>query len=316
MNSSSKGVDTLLLCGDKGASRSVYGVSKSFIYMHGKPLFAHVLDALFKTQNVRRIFIIGNKQKLDANISQLGRQKDFPKPVITIEQDSNLIANIWSGFLATLGANHQSERQVNKELIDKVILVLPGDVPLISAAEVDDFLLKADIGCYDYVMGMTPSNEMAIFHSTGKKPGIKMASAYFREGSFRINNLHLARPFACKNLDAVQLLYNSRYQKNVMNMLRLTRDMWRQHIKVQSLFLYFLMQVSSLLAYLGLEKFNWVARRYVPMTKVAAAVGRILGMRAGFVITTAGGAALDVDNEADYETMKLRFLEWKGTQQF
>ncbi len=239
---------------------------------------------------------------------------EFTKPIILLEQRKNLILNIWNGFLATLDRYEEGDEKNNRELFERVALMLPGDSPLISADEINDFLDRCDMEKYDYVGGLTDSGTMRRYYPTDDKPGIEMAYIQLREGAYRINNLHLARPFACSNMDAIQQMYNARYQKDFSNVIKLTKGMWANHVKLQSLVIYFMLQLSMLLAYLRLDVLKRFIRQYAPMETVTKTVGDILGMRFGLVITRRGGAALDVDNEIDYETMKLRFNEWKKLQ--
>lgn len=304
-----KPLDALLLCGDRGANRPVMGESKVFLYLHGKPLFMYPLEALLASPAIGRVFIVGNKARLDQSLAQMKAPPE--KPVVTIEQKANLLANAWEGFLYTLDGYGPGDEERRPDLRNKVVFILPGDAPLISQEDIDDFLGKADMDKYDHVIGFSTREAMSGYYPSGGRPGIKMAYIHMREGAFRINNLHLARPFACANRQAIQLMYNSRYQKDVRNIIRLSRDMWAHHVKLQSLALYFMMQLSLFSAHLGLNRLRDFFRRRAPIGAVAASVGRILGMRVGYVITDRCGAALDIDNERDYETMKLRFWEWK-----
>jgi len=77
-------VDTLLMCGDKGASKSVGGESKPYLYLHGIPLFIHVLKALGRIGRINRIFIIGDKQRIDHLLLAHARAITISKPVITL----------------------------------------------------------------------------------------------------------------------------------------------------------------------------------------------------------------------------------------
>lgn len=307
----SKPMDALLLCGDKGANRPVMGESKAFLFLHGKPLFVYPLEALEASPFIGRVFIVGNKTRLDACLAR--RKTPGPKPVLTVEQRSNLLANVWEGFLETLDGYEPGDEERRPELKDKLVFILPGDAPLISPEDIGDFLERADMEKYDHVIGFSTRDAMSGFYPSGDKPGIKMAYIHMREGAFRINNLHVARPFACANRQAIQLMYNSRYQKDIRNIIKLSRDMWAHHVKLHSLALYFMMQLSLFCSYLGLNRLRDFFRRRAPIDSVAASAGRILGMRVGYVITDRCGAALDIDNERDYETMKLRFFEWKET---
>ncbi len=307
-------VDTLLMCGDKGASRPLGGQSKPYLYLHGTPLFIHVLKALGRIERINRVFIIGDKQRLDHLLYTHARAIKISKPVTTLNQWESLLSNVWNGFLATLDGYEPGDEERDRDIKNKVVFILPGDAPLASPGEINEFFDKADMTKLDHVTGLTSRNVMERYYPAKGKPGIKMAYFHFREGDYRINNLHMARPFACANKQVIQQAYNSRYQKDIKNIVQLTKDMWERHVKLQSLGLYFMMQVSMFLSFIRLARLCEISSRYTPIGAVSAAVSRILGLRFGFAFTSKGGAALDIDNEGDYETMKSRYFEWKQMQ--
>lgn len=302
------------MCGDRGASRPVDGDSKTYLYLHGKPLFIHVLETLGQISRVNRIFIIGDKARLDHLLAKHASRLSTSKPVTTLDQSDSLLSNVWNGFVATLDNYETGDEEMNREIKNKVVFLLPGDSPIVSAGEIDDFFDKADMTKFDHVTGLTGKDVMKRYYPTKTKPGIKMAYLHFREGDYRINNLHLARPCAYQNSQAIQQAYNSRYQKDIKSIINLTKDMWGYHVKLESLAIYFLMQISMFLRFIKLGKLNIITRRFTPLDAVAAAGSRILGTRFGFAFTNRGGAALDIDNESDYEAMKSRYFEWKQMQ--
>jgi len=307
-------VDTLLMCGDKGASRPVQAESKPYLYLHGAPLFIHVLKTLARIERINRIFIIGDKERLDHLLSIHASSFSISKPVTTLDQWESLLSNVWNGFVSTLDRYEPGDEEENRDIQSKVVFILPGDSPLVSAGEINEFFDQADMAKFDHVTGLTGKDVMEKYYPAKGKPGIKMAYFHFREGDYRINNLHMARPCACRNRQAIQQAYNSRYQKDMKNIIKLTKDMWAHHVKLQSLSIYFMMQLSMFLTFIGLSWLNAISRRYTPLAAVSAAVSRILGMRFGFAFTNRGGAALDVDNERDYEAVKARYFEWKQMQ--
>lgn len=480
-------VDALLMCGEGAASRPVLGDSKIYLPVNGRPLFLYVLDALSQAGRVRRIFIVGDKQRIESAIKASGQT--FPKPVNVVAQGDNLLENVWRGFISTLDAygerfptkplretrvpvpgstfdrlgikhgnvfadytalynkhpeyfpggaedvkahvervmqapeyilpgmtkNHRLLVRVNGEnkavaieiklkggkyriesalnittaqlkwkiekanqqggrlssglasprkgshlqvlpqprdlgsvnplssdlnihpsaeedkdfslkcfslkegkgqtdFSGRVILALSGDSPLVTPGEIDGFIAGADMGKYDYVVGLTPAAVLAKFRPSGSKPGVSMSSFHLREGLFRISNLHLARPFAFKNRDAVLKMYEMRYQRNFSNVLRFARSLlatpgWRGHI-----WLYLALQMCLTLSRMGLAGMADVLRRLIPADKAISAISQITGARAGVVITTHGGAALDIDNESDYRAMTQMFDQWRSQQ--
>jgi len=301
-------VDALLLCGDKGAAHPIRGESKAHLTISGEPLFIHALKALATADHVRRIFVIGDKQRLDQAINSFYKGK---KPVITLEQWAHLVDNVWNGFLATIDG-YKDGAENNPDIANRVVFALPCDAPLISSEEVDDFISRADMDKYDYVVGLTPKESLEKYYPTDEKPGIKMAYMHFREGLYRINNLHMARPFAFKNRTAIQQLYDARYQKRFHNFVKLLKDFWGIPGVPSKVWLYFTLHVSLALTRMGFEGASDMTRHITPMKLVVEGMGEVLGVRAGYLATTQGGATIDIDNEKDFITMEKMFDEWKA----
>ncbi|HAP67600.1 MAG TPA: hypothetical protein DCQ99_07445, partial [Nitrospinae bacterium] len=57
--------DTILLTGDKKASRSVFGMNKSMIELNGIPLFMYVLSELQDVDYIGNIYVVGPKSKIE-----------------------------------------------------------------------------------------------------------------------------------------------------------------------------------------------------------------------------------------------------------
>lgn len=301
------GLDAILLCGDGNGSKTVLGVNKVFLRLAGEPLFIHGINALMGSTRVGRVFIIGDKNRLDGALAG----KTYPKPVVTVEQWGDLAANAWNGFLATMDGYFIGAEHDDRSFADKVILAMPGDCPLITTSEIDEFLSAADMEKYDYIAGFTPSEVMKSFYPAAGKPGIKMSYFHFREGLFRINNLHLARPFAFHNRQSVTMLYRSRYQRQIKNIIRLAKDLWGERRLRNKIWIYFALVFSLAVTRARLAFIANAIRRFVSIEDVTRAVGDILKLRAGYVITTYGGAALDVDNDNDFRSMEVMFETWK-----
>jgi hypothetical protein len=65
---------------------------------------------------------------------------------------------------------------------------------------------------------------------------------------------------------------------------------------------------------MGLESLTPPFRRIISVEDIEGVVKNFLGCRFKIVETKLTGAALDIDNEKDYETMKIRFQLWREYQ--
>ena len=207
--------------------------------------------------------------------------------------------------------------EITGALIDKNsqkhILFLSGDIPLICVEELEEFISRCDMEHNDYVAGITSEEILQLFGPRKGRPGIKMATFHTREGNFRQNNLHMARPFVLMNsIDLILKVYEFRYQKKLFNIARAILEIIRLGPgKIgTTLFLYILLQISAGLSALGLE---WLARIIsypVCREKLEILISAIVSARFKLVETTIGGAALDVDNEKDFMVISVMYRDW------
>jgi hypothetical protein len=191
-------------------------------------------------------------------------------------------------------------------------LFLPSDIPLVTAAEIEEFLTNADMKEHDYCMGITAEESLTSFYPQGGKPGIKMPYLYLKERAYRMNNLHLARPFKIVAGGSVQTMYDYRHQKYVGNRFRIAREFFRTERWARALSLYLLAQGAVFSSEIGWSALAAFFRRRLPLDRVEREVSCFLKARFKAVETTIGGAALDVDDEETYRTISLHFKEWRG----
>jgi len=131
---------------------------------------------------------------------------------------------------------------------------------------------------------------------------------YLDSGSFRVSNMHMVRPSAIKNIDHVRQVYGLRYQKQFRNMLKL---FWLMIVYMPGGILFYLgMRISNRLRILGWNRAGRFVEKMLRQEKAEHQISKTLGGRFKIITTDFGGTAVDVDNETDYTTVKLRFQEW------
>ena len=81
-----------------------------------------------------------------------------------------------------------------------------------------------------------------------------------------------------------------------------------------TLFFYLLIHLAGLFDRFGLRRFsNWV-RRLVSIQRVELQLSRFLRTDFRFVTTEAGGCAIDIDKESEYDALQARYEEWRAAQ--
>lgn len=302
--------EAVLVAGDRGASRAVRGISKAFVEIAGKPMVVHVLEALLHTPEVSEIYLVGNPTRLAAVIAEYGclaLAASRGCPIHVVPQRETLYANVWHTFLRA----HVPGRSDSSH----AILVVPADIPLVIPEEISQFVNRAAESGGDYVVGLSPESALAPFAPTDASPGVSMAYFNLREGRFRQNNLHWVRPLRMGNRHYVDEMYENRYQKELGSQIalawRVLRKEWRN---LWVLGCYFLIHVAGVLHRRGHVELSDRVRALVPLSAIERAASALLRTRFRTVTTELGGAAIDVDNEVDLETVEKMLERWKAQQ--
>jgi molybdopterin-guanine dinucleotide biosynthesis protein A len=302
------GIDAVIVAGDGRASRKIFKKNKALLDVAGKPMIRHIVETLQGCKAIDQVVVVGPKERFEEVIGDTG--------VHIVQQKRSLAENGWEGFLQTLPEYRQTgdlKNDIIEKHHDKYVLFLSGDIPLLSVSELEEFLSRCDMDRYDYVAGITSEKILSLFGPRKGRPGIKMATFHTREGNFRQNNLHMARPFVLFNsIDLLLKVYEYRYQREFLNILRTIFTIIRLGPgKIgRTLFLYVLLQVSAALSAIGLEPIARIVSYPVRRERLETLMTALLGARVKIVETTVGGAALDVDNEKDFMVLSIMYRDW------
>ncbi len=304
------GIQAVLVAGDRGYSRSVRGRSKAFVEIGGKPMIVHVLEALIHTPEVDEVYVVGNDRRIESALRENGVLPLATArgcPIHVVPQRRSLYENVWHTFQRTQSATNPDP--------EHAILVVPVDIPLVMPEEISQFIDEALRSKADYAIGLTPEVALAPFRPTADRPGIDMACFHLSEGRFRQNNLHFVRPLKMGNRTYIQDVYENRYQKEWGSMIRLgariLRAEWRN---LWVLFFYALMHLGSVLDRHGHRRAADRVRAWVSLRNVERGIGAMLRTEVRTVNTGLGGAALDIDNDADLEVAEKMLGHWKAYQ--
>ncbi|MBI3803347.1 MAG: NTP transferase domain-containing protein [Nitrospirae bacterium] len=304
-------MNAFVLAGDRGASHQILGMNKALLPLEGYPLFLHVLRALDRVAAINQIYLIGPQKKMMAEIERALPYVLFTKKIEVMEQKESLIENILAVYMRSLPGYEEGVDPQKLNHGNPPGLFLPADIPLITPAEIESFLLRSDMNRYDYCLGFTPEAALTPFYPTADQPGIEMAYLYLRDKIYRMNNLHLVKPFRIGAGRAVQQMYDHRYQRYLGNRLRLSLQILRTPTWLRGFGYYLLAQGATLFAQAGWNRWASFFRRPLSVEAVEKEVSRFLKTRFKAVETELGGAALDIDDELTYRTISARFREWR-----
>lgn len=307
--------DAAILIGDRGRSYPVRGQNKNFLEIEGMPLFIHVVRALEQARSLSLLFVVGDKRRIEHTLEKHRSALINPHRVIALEQRNNLFANAVSAFEKASELGGGKSEACGPRFQEKTMLYLPGDMPLVTPHEIDEFLEKCDPERFDYCAGVTPEESLRPFYPCAGSRGIRMAYFHVRQGKYRQSNLHLVKPMKVAHRHYIQKMYDYRYQKQPVNVAKLLWEFLRTNVGGKGIYCYLVLHWNLLLARLGLGFLTGVFRRLVSIETVEEAIGQLLGCRFKIVETQMPGAALDVDNEKDYETLKYMFTRWHVHQE-
>lgn len=312
--------NAVILAGDRKASKLVDNQNKAFLKIHGIPCIVYVVRAFLGSEYAGNIVVVGPASRLKDTLSEYGIYPD--SRVKIVEQKENLIENGKAGYVASLeGIPDDLEfKFLDREKYGEVPVVGSScDIPLITPQEIDEFILHADPEKYDFCIGLCEEEVLSYYYPDAENPGIRLTYFSLREGSYRVNNLDMIKPLKIERLRYIERMYEIRYQKQFLNMVKLFLEIlftgrglartFRCALKLH------LARICFDRRYDGLYK---ALKNSVGIDSAFDSISRVLGARGSYAVTRYGGAALDIDHPEDkiiIEKMYDRWMEYQNSIQ-
>jgi hypothetical protein len=192
---------------------------------------------------------------------------------------------------------------------------MPGDMPLATPFEIDEFVDACDLSRYDYFLGLTAEPTLRYYYPRDGHPGVRMAYFTLRDLQVRHNNLHLVKPLRLGNRHYIQKVYNLRYQKKWRNMLKLCWELASKHeASLRIVWSFICLHMARLITQLGWQRAFFLRPFFLDLPVAASMMSQLLRVRFTTVMTHYGGCALDVDNAEHYEAICANFVRWQAHQ--
>ncbi|MDH5542209.1 MAG: NTP transferase domain-containing protein [Nitrospinota bacterium] len=314
MSSNIDSIDAVILAGGKESRFGILPINKNMLLVKNRPLFIHILFALLEVKRIGRIFITGPADEIKRILKEHGG--DIPSgKVFPVQESTDIVANVWIAFIHSLVKYKPGDEDNDEELREKLFFACAGDMPLATPMEIDEFLdgCKA-AGDYDWFMGMTRKETLDFYKPKKRRRGIRMAYSHFAEGLYRINNLHLFKPFKIKNKNEFTEFYRVRYLRRFSNILKSGIGILRRNVGLEGLFGWAFMILAMKLYRMGFISASDYFRKFVPIERGEKVVSRLIGGRSKTVITTYGGCALDVDRKGNRALFERQYDQWMEHQ--
>jgi hypothetical protein len=310
-------VPAIVTAGDTRAAKAVYGQSKVFLPLDGRPLVVHLVLTLQDCPEVSEVWVVGNRDRLEDAFAPREIREAVRKPLYLVSQGRNLLENAWGTYRRVVARDPENGRDPRPEEMDLQVLYVSGDIPFATAQEISAFVrsCRALPEC-DYAFGYVREEALAGFLSSGPEDtGIEVAYFNLRDGRVRQNNLHFARPARIGNRDRINDMYEHRHQRQFWHMGALAwKVFFSRAAGPMILIFYGMMHLAGLADRWKLRRVADLLRGWVTLRRNEEVIGRLLGARFRFVATEAGGCALDVDTDQEYDAVRAHFGPWREAQ--
>lgn len=310
-------VPAIVTAGDSRAAKAVYGKSKVYLEIDGLALVAHVVRTLQACPEISEVWVVGDPGRLEEALGREALQDALTKPLYVVEQQRDLISNCWETYRRILSRDVAKGRNPETEADrDVEVLYLSGDIPLATPQEISAVVHRAQALDVDYALGLCPAEALEVFRpESPDETGVTVAYFNLRDGRFRQNNLHYARPGRIGRRERIEEMYEMRHQRRFWNMFTLAIRLLLDRVGgVKIAVLFGMMHLAGIADRNGHARLAHVLSRWVTLDINRATIGKILDTRFAFAITESGGCALDVDTEEEYDAIRERYAEWSVEQ--
>jgi CTP:molybdopterin cytidylyltransferase MocA len=310
------GVPAIVTAGDSRAAKAVYGKSKVYLEVDGLALVAHVVRTLQDCPEVDSVWVVGDTGRLEAALGSERLKRSLRKPLHIVPQQRDLISNAWETYRRVLSGNVLEGRDPRPDELDTEVFFLSGDIPLATPQEFSSFIQQSQALDIDYALRLCPAESLDVFRAAGPdETGVTVAYFNTRDGRFRQNNLHYARPGRIGRRDRIEEMYELRHPRRVWNMFTLALRLLAARVggfKIAAIF--GMMHIAGIADRKGRTRLARLLARAVTLEINRSTISKILDTRFAFVITESGGCGLDIDTEEEYDAVCERFEEWSDAQ--
>ncbi len=300
-------LDAVVLSGtDSNPKRMVQGQNKAFLVVGGEVLVRRVVKALLDASSIGLVFVVGPSGPLREALDGLSEK------VIIVDQVGKMLANTWAAIHASEARCQSGENGIDPE---RPLLFISCDLPLITAAAVDDFVARCAQSensvqtRFSMFGGVAEEASLSRYYPEAGQPGIKRPYVHFSQQLLRLANIYVARPRKLSHQEFLQTGFSYRKAKDWRNVMSLVRSYLGRSGGWKAAWLTLRLQATLLASRRGGSLYRWL-RKGNTMERVELAMGAVLGGTVKMIITPYGGLSLDVDDEEDFQVLSSRFDDW------
>jgi GTP:adenosylcobinamide-phosphate guanylyltransferase len=300
-------LDAIVLAGtDTNARRLIQGRNKAFLEIAGCVLVRRVVDSLREAATIGQIFVVGPEDRLRELF------EDLTDEVVVVPQAVKMLANAWRAHEI---AEERFRSLHDRDDPDRPLLFISSDLPLVSAAAVDDFVFRcaaeeARLSTrFSMLAGVAEETSLRPFYPDGDHAGIVRPYVHLADCRLRLANIYVGRPRTLAHREFLQTGFDHRKAEKWKNVIALAWRFLGQAGGFRAAWITLRLQ-ATLLASHGWGGLYRTLRRGNRRSRIEQACGTVLGGTVRIVVTPYGGLSLDVDNEDDFRILDRRFDQW------
>jgi len=300
-------LDAIVLAGtDTNPRRLIRGRNKAFLEIGGQALVQRVVKALLEATTIGQVFVVGPTERLRQVLS------DLPERVTLVEQAGQMLGNAWQAIYASEARYRERHGRDDPQ---RPLLFISSDLPLISAAAIDDFVARCALEDqrqelkYSMLAGVAEEASLSLYHPDGVRAGIERPFVHLADVRVRLANIYVGRPRTLTHQEFLQTGFDHRKAEKWKNVLALSWHFLGQSGGWRAAWITLRLQ-ATLMAARGKGRLYERLRRHNRTERIEEACSTVLGGPVRMVITPYGGLSLDADNEEDFSILSQRFSDW------
>jgi molybdopterin-guanine dinucleotide biosynthesis protein A len=310
-------LDAIVLAGtDDNPRRMIRGQNKAFLEIGGKTLVRRVAEALLEAATVGQVFVVGPSERLRRVLGELGGRTTI------VEQAGQMLTNAWQAIYA---AEARFREQHGRDDPQRPLLFISCDLPLVSAAAIDDFVARCaredsrEPIRGSMLAGVAEEASLSRYYPDERGPGIRRPYVHLAECKVRLANIYVGRPRTLAHQEFLQTGFDHRKAEQWKNVIALAWHFLGQAGGWQAAWITLRLQATLLAARerrgdaggRGAGDLYHKLRRGNATQRILHACSNVLGGTVRMVITPWGGLSLDADNDDDFQVLSRRFEEWR-----
>ena len=299
-------IDVIVLAGThQNPRRLVRGRNKAFLEIGGRALVRHVVDALEGAREVDQVFVVGPCPEMHEVLEGCQRTHCVP-------QEGKMLSNSWAAIRASEARHEDLD---DAEVHARPLLIISCDLPLISSAGIDDFILRCAAVDRDseapnaMIVGVAENESLKPYYGDDDEDGIERPLVQLSTGLMRLANIYIGRPRQLAHSDFLQTSFSYRKAKDWRNVMKIVFSLFKQHGGWSAAWTTARLQLTAMLRR-GQGRLYWKLRAGNTVERMERGVSTVLGGPVRIVVTPHGGLSLDVDDEEDFQVLSDRYDEW------